>query len=150
MDINSKYKKFIKYFIPPFIIIISVLSLSSIILKNYLGKSTSQEVVLTKDFPDIPVYPKAKLSSYSDEEMEGEVEYQFKATWESKDSVPQVMDWYQNVKDENWVVVTQSSDPGATGAQDAVFESGTWRIYIIVQKRDIDDPTFIYVGVDTK
>lgn len=150
MEIGYKYKKFIKFSIPLFLVIIVVLSLSSIVLKSYLGKSGSQKVTLQKDFPDIPVYPKAKLSSYYDEEMEGEVVYQFKATWESKDSVPQVMDWYQNVKDDNWIVVTRSSDPGATGAQDAVFEFGIWKVYIVVQQRDIGDPTYIYVGVDSK
>lgn len=82
--------------------------------------------------------------------MEGEIKYLYRATWETDKSVPVVMDWYLAAKKKDWKVVTPTFDPKAMGAQDAVFEYGKWRVYMVVQQRDSTDPTYIYVGVNLK
>ena len=137
------------FLIVSFIIIILFIKNPQIFPK-YINKIDNQNVTLPEGFPDLPVYPKAELSSHYDEEMEGEIEHKYEATWEINESVPVVMDWFTNSKNNNWKVIIPPFDPGATGAQEAVFEYDEWNIYIVVQKRDISDPTYIYVSVDPK
>jgi len=136
------------------LIILSVTTLLIIKYPQFFSKIfknvNKQSVTLPEGFPDLPVYPKAELSSHYDEEMEGEIEHKYEATWEINESVPVVMDWFTNSKNNNWKVIIPPFDPGATGAQEAVFEYNEWNIYIVVQKRDISDPTYIYVSVDPK
>src|SRR4030042_2088338 len=119
MEIDSKYKKFIKFFIPPFILIISLLSLSSIILKNSLNKSESQEVVLIKDFPEIPVYPKANLIlSLSEPDNNGTF---YQSVWEVNASVPEISAWYmKSLPDSGWIIDVKPADIDATDIQNII------------------------------
>lgn len=114
-----------------------------------LSPTPSLAVTLAAGFPGVPIYPGAILSTYSDEEMEGEIKHQYQATWETPDPIPTVMGWYENNRMPNWKTVTSSSDPRATGAQDAEFSLDNWKIYIVIQKRD-QEPTYIFVKADPK
>lgn len=157
-SLTSDRKKTIYFIFTAFLTFSMTFLLALMVLKpgvlNYFLeniKKANNTVNYPKGFPQaIPVYPGAALSSYFDEEMEGEIKHQYRATWECKDGVPKVMDWYLNIKDKNWTVVTPTSDPGAMGAQDAVFGYREWKIYIIVQQKDSGGPTYIYVSMDPK
>ncbi len=122
-------------------IILILLLISAVIIFN------NKKYVVPSE-PTLPVYPGAVRSAYEDEEMEGEITYQYLLIWETKDNVPDVMHWYMNLPDKDWKVKVFPTDPGAIGAQDALITYQKSRIYLLVNKGDIDQPTYIFAGIN--
>lgn len=110
------------------------------------------EYILPSGFPNIPVYPGAKLVpplEDEDEKPEG-ITYAYEGTWETADTTPQVSQWYLSNPDKEWLIEKPPFDPGAEGQQIIIGTYRNWRANIILRKIDVDKPTLIMVGIAPK
>ncbi len=93
-----------------------------------------QETVVA-GFPQVPVFPEAKLiNSYkkSDQTRVG-----YEGHWTTQEPVAEVMKWYLSaLRDDGWQITSPPEDPEADGEQFAVVRNDDWVLNLIVEDED--------------
>ncbi len=79
----------------------------------------------------IPVYPGTERVA------DTAVDSEFFASWEVKQPVPMVTDWYVNtLSDDDWEIEIFPQDPANDNSQSIQARDDTWRIFLSVEKNN--------------
>lgn len=93
---------------------------------------------LVSDFPELPVYPEAKLTYSSRYNLEEETVY--RATWGSNDPLSQIVPYYVNaLKDAGWSVTEVEEPPLGDSFIEATKNNQTATLYIDQGDNGLED-----------
>lgn len=81
-------------------------------------------------FPEVPTYPGATLVASAKTNAEGEPDLGYRAKWETTDSVPQIMKWYEVELPKNGWKYTAPDDKKSEGEQVAKISKGDYSGYV--------------------
>lgn len=87
---------------------------------------TRERVILVSGFPNISIYPKAKLVASSENPNEHIL---FSATWETSSAIPEVSQWYgEELKKTGWTIDVPSGNPNANNIQYLVLYNNAYTL----------------------
>lgn len=88
---------------------------------------------LIEGFPELPVYPGATLVASAKTNPDGVADLGYRAKWDTKDSVVQVMNWYETEMPKAGWEYTAPDDKTADGEQVARISKGDYTGYVAAE-----------------
>lgn len=112
------------------------------------GKEVVERALVT-DFPDVPVYPEARvIESYAKDVESGKG---YEALWISHDAPYQVASWYlDTLRSSGWEIVEPETIDPEVGEPYVTAQKGGQLYYFYFENTDDDDPTEIHLEIPSQ